>query len=141
MREVVGKMRALAEVLLSLAEGRSSLPDLTSVVATPSGTCDLVQSVVDQLERKYGSIDDGIHAALELFESLYDAMHESSLRLLATLWCVAARIDGMHDVCNAIDLWIANNLTPRLRAYLLELADFQSDQTVKAHYTQLASLS
>ena len=86
----------------------------------------------------YGSIENGIDAAMLKFESSYETMGESSLFLMAALWGIAAHINGMHNVCDGIDLWITNNMTPRLRSHLMDLALAQSDAAIAAHYKQLA---
>jgi hypothetical protein len=140
MDEAARKIRLLAEAVIGSAKDRESLMDLSAVAALPSASVALVESIVSQMERKLGSIESGLVATMATFESLYDTIGESSLFLMAALWGIAARINDLYDVCDGIDLWIANNLTPRLRSQLLDLALAQSDDTIAAHYKQLAGL-
>ena len=138
MDEVRRKVRLLAESVIRSAESSESVADLPAVAASPTDSLAFVESMVNLLARMHGSIENRIDAALLNFENSYDAMGESTLFLMAALWGIAAHVNGMNDVCDGIDLWITNNMAPRLRSHLMDLALAQSDAAIAAHYKQLA---
>ena len=140
MNENAERIQSLAEVMVGPEGLEGFLPVLNAVAASPSSCLVLTQSIADRLALRDGTIEQGLVAAMTLFEAINPVLGENSLFLMASLWGIAARLDGLHDVCDAIDLWIATKMTPGLGSYLLELSRAHSDEIVSSHYAQLAEL-
>ena len=137
MDGVVNKLQSLADAILNSPEAAASFPMLTSTAASPEYCAILARLIVDRLAETNRSMECGISAAMALFESFNNPKNETSLFLICNLFSIASD-HYMHDVCDAIDLWISNGMTPRLSSYLQELAQIQDDQDVGSHFILLA---
>ena len=93
--------------------------------------------VREQLTRAHDK--DKVSAVQQLMQNL-EALAEVSPTtgrvLMATLWLPASDL-RLHDVCDAIDLWIANGMSEELRRQLLPIAESESNAGSRKHLEQL----
>ena len=132
------EMHLLAKAVIRSVETGEIPTELPSVAASPSSSLALINAIVDEMKLRKGSIEDGLDATMELLEELYEIKGESSLFLMASLRTIAGSVTGFYDVGDSIGLWIQNNLSPRLRSYLLELGREIKDENISSHITQWA---
>jgi hypothetical protein len=79
-----------------------------------------------------------ISAAMEEIQKLAAIEPDAARLLMADLWPIASEA-YMHDVCDSIDLWIADRPSPSLISKLKELADTHHNAAVRNHWLGLLS--
>ena len=73
-----------------------------------------------------------------LFERLAEYSVSSACIFMAHLWPVASLWVGLHDVCDSIDLWLANNPGPEVKHHLVYLASSADAESVRRHFRDFA---
>jgi hypothetical protein len=115
--------------------------EVLQTLATLSKSAQESRRVVDALVENEAWLVSGECAAvsrsMEVLESLADQSESAACILMAHLWAVANALK-MHDVCDAIDLWISSCRSPELRQHLQMLAGSQGDANLRRHYEELA---
>jgi hypothetical protein len=85
------------------------------------------------------AVNDDVPAVQQLMgtlEALAEASPISARVLMATLWPAASRLH-LHDVCDAIDLWIVNGMVDELRRQLLRMVESERNDASRRHVQQL----
>jgi hypothetical protein len=81
--------------------------------------------------------DAAVHKTMCVLEAVADKSELVGCVLMAHLYPVADAQQS-HDVCNAINLWLAECKSPELRQHLLLLASRQGDDDLRRHYERMA---
>ncbi|HEX5245127.1 MAG TPA: hypothetical protein VFW23_17845 [Tepidisphaeraceae bacterium] len=97
---------------------------------------ELVQAAFTRVRRAGG---DDKHAVQHLMTSLEVLTEISPLTariLMATLWPVASQL-LLHEVCDAIDLWIVNEMSDVLRHRLRQMMESEHEESSRRHLERL----
>jgi hypothetical protein len=88
-------------------------------------------------ERTGGATEEEAVAKTQTkLESLSNMSQPIACILMASLWRIAGKIVGMHDVADAIDLWIQDCKSNELKVRLKLLSLSEDDAITRRHYEQ-----
>lgn len=118
---------------LSEFRDRRNIRLLRDIVASGSGRA-VIDSLVDA-NRPEESVND----AMAELENLAQLDEPLACLLMAYLWDIASDV-FMHDVCDAIDLWILHARGTELTSRLLQFAGSQTDDRVRSHFENLVKI-
>jgi hypothetical protein len=93
----------------------------------------LISALLDEPDSKEVSPEDLVARVQSVLEALARTDLVLAVGLMARLWPVADRL-RLHDICDAIDLWIAETKDPRLLHYLEDFARNEPDAALRRHY-------
>jgi hypothetical protein len=82
-------------------------------------------------------LDGALSEMMGIFECIAARSESTGCILMAHLWSPASNEIGMHDVCDAIDLWLTSHQRPELTPHLTYLADTSDEEAVRKHFRQL----
>ena len=92
----------------------------------------LIQEVLAHLQCAVGENEHSVQQLMTTLEALAETSPLSARVLMATLWPVAGRL-LLHDVCDAIDLWIVNQMSDDLRHRLQQMMESEHDEGSRSH--------
>jgi len=92
----------------------------------------LVSGLVDSAEIVAGTRDEAVSTVMARLESLQSVNRYLASCLMAYLWGIASE-QMMHDVCDAIALWMTSEPSAQLRAYLEALLSSTQDPDTRRH--------
>lgn len=128
------------QVLSSLSKATFD-PEVLQALQILSKSAHESRRVVDALMESQASLVYGecaaVYRSMEVLERLTDESESAACIFMAHLWLVANALK-MHDVCDAIDLWISSCRSPELKQHLQMLAGSQSVAHLRRHYEELA---
>ena len=78
------------------------------ITASPTSAEAFVKTLVARKVEAGGNLDAVLPEIQELFEQVADYSESTACVFMAHLWPIASEQIGMHDVCDSIDLWLAN---------------------------------
>jgi hypothetical protein len=114
---------------------QATLRSINVVVSSGNGS----SLICEVLFRARSAGNDEARAIQQLMrnlEALAVVSPTSARLLMATLWPAASRLH-LHDVCDAIDLWIANGMSDELKQQLLRVAESERDHGGRKHLEQM----
>jgi hypothetical protein len=125
-------------VLLSTIDARCV--DSMKLIAESTNLAEeFVRSLVSRKVEGGESLDIALPETQQLFERIADFSETTACIFMAHLWPIAGGQIGMHDVCNAIDLWLAHNTGSQIADHLKYIASSDEDEGVRRHFRQIAS--
>jgi len=89
-------------------------------------------------ERTLGKTEeDAISQTMLNLEALAETSEPVACILMAYLRAVPSHVVGMHDVYNAIDLWIVDCHSDDLTNWLKQMIEIEKDTIVRRHFESL----
>jgi hypothetical protein len=105
---------------------------ITGIVA--GGESASLLSAILRLARATSATDaDAAEETMERLEPLGEKVGPAACLLMAQLWGIAAGL-FLHDICDAIDLWMGACNSPLLAAGLSSMARSEADPALRRHY-------
>ena len=80
--------------------------------------------------------DARVAIVMQSLEEMAEHRRDAACCLMLSLWPVASEL-MLHDICGAIDLWIAHNLSATLVEHIRGLAAVETDPELKRYYEGL----
>ena len=80
---------------------------------------------------------EAVAILMNSLETLAEANRSLACIFMASLWGVASD-EGIHDICDAIDLWLRSETSDEVRGHLKGLALVEPDDDKRRHYEQLS---
>jgi hypothetical protein len=112
---------------------------LLSIMAKSIETSESFVSALLTSQSPPGKKDSGsVYGTMRILETLADKIKPIGCILMAHLYQIADAL-FMHDVCNAIDLWVADCNSPELKLHLRKLVSYEKDDDLRRHYEQMSS--
>jgi hypothetical protein len=110
--------------------------DLLDQIIDQQAVSRLVSVLVSNARESGKTQEDALEQAMAELESLGNTSKPVACILMASLWPIAAAVVGMHDICDAIDLWIDDCNSERLNTQLEFLARSVGDGRIRKHYDE-----
>lgn len=82
--------------------------------------------------------EDGVNFLMRRIEELAEVDYTGACILMIALWPIASEA-FMHDICDAIDLWIVSNPSSSLLDYLRRLSQDEPNHDQRRHWDSLAA--
>ncbi|MCE9545951.1 MAG: hypothetical protein K8T25_10590 [Planctomycetia bacterium] len=82
---------------------------------------------------------EAVYRTMRLLEEVAEKSELPACILMAHLWLISNDL-RMHDICDAIELWLTNCKSSDLGRYLLMLANSQDDERVRRRFEKLAAV-
>ena len=86
-----------------------------------------------------GEAPDRVASVMRLLEELAEHKRDTACCLMLSLYPVASEV-MMHDVCDAIGLWIAHNRSAAVLAEITRLTESETDPDLKRYYEGLLKI-
>jgi hypothetical protein len=111
----------------------NSLAVLQKAAIQTGSALELVKDLISGETATCENEVDSVSQAMLLIEALGKTDPVTACILMAHLWPIAGRL-YMHDVCDAIDLWIWKYNSPELASHLRLIASLEKDQFIQQHF-------
>lgn len=95
-----------------------------------------VRTLVSRSVESGKSIDFVLPEMQQFFERIADYSTSTACVFMAHLWPIAKMQIGMHDVCDSIDLWLANNTDSHILHHLRHIASSAENESIREHFRQ-----
>lgn len=105
-------------------------------VVLSGGAPMLIKEVVARLQRAEGDDEHSVQQLMTNLEAFAGTSPLSARILMASLWPIASGL-LLHDVCDAIDLWIVNEISDDLRRHLRQMMKSEREDSSRAHLERL----
>lgn len=128
----------LAVAIQALVGGRLEQMHRSAVdrVVLGGAASTLIQEVFARLECTVGDDEHSVQRLMTTLEALAEISPLSARILMAMLWPIAGRL-LLHNVCDAIDLWIVNQLSDDLRRHLRQMMESERNESSRSHLQRL----
>ena len=97
------------------------------------------RTLVSQRIRSGDDPDAILEETQEFFERIADQSELTACIFMVHLWPLASARIGMHDVCDAIMLWLAEHHQPEVTTHLNYIASSADHESVRERFRQLAA--
>ncbi|HMP80587.1 MAG TPA: hypothetical protein PKD54_14125 [Pirellulaceae bacterium] len=91
--------------------------------------------MIENQRQRGSTLYEAMVATMRRLETLAEHDEDSACALMVHLWSHASQLVGAHDVCDGIDLWIADNKSSLVRKQLEELLGM--DNVARVHFQQI----
>ncbi len=125
-------------VLLSNIDDRC-VDSMKLIAASTKSAEEFVRTLISRKVEGGENLDVALPEMQQLFERIADFSATTACIFMAHLWPIAGGQIGMHDVCDAIDLWLARNVGSQITDHLKSIASSAEDQGVQRHFQQMVS--
>lgn len=112
------------------------IADLTREIIENGGSSRLLLELVSSEKQIDLNQESVVRQTMSVLESFADKAPDLACILMCDLWSLASD-QFIHDVCDAIDLWIASCDSKELVGHLKELAKSESEPNKRKHFQQL----
>jgi hypothetical protein len=120
---------------ISLGNVAQSALEVLDAMVEGGQVAQLASAVLSAEQLSCATKEDAVRQTMRKFESLAATSQPTACALMARLWPVASGL-FMHDVCDAIDLWIASCASDTLSDQLKLMAQSESDPNNRRHYEE-----
>jgi len=115
----------------SLSQWRNVLMNESS---KPELLNQFVETLIDDMTESGLERSFAVSNAMRCFERISEWSESISCILMAHLWRHASTQSGLHDICDAIVLWLTNCKSTELGIHLRYLAASSTDEAVRQHF-------
>ena len=110
--------------------------DLLDRVVSGGDTARLLSGITDRERQSCQTEDEVITRTMRNLESLAEVSEPIACALMANLWSLAGDL-YLHEICDAIDLWISACNSDKLTSQLIQMAVSEQDVDKQQHYKSL----
>ena len=103
-----------------------------SVAFTRNGAANVVALLLDNAAAKGKNSEEQVSDAMQCLEAMAEYQIDDACCVMIALWPRASHL-MLHQVCDAIDLWICNNRSSKIIEYMRELILSESDPEIRCH--------
>ena len=96
----------------------------------------LIHDTLARVRGAVGNDEKAVQQVITILEALSEISPLSARILMATLWPIAGRL-LLHDVCDAIDLWVVNETSDDLKSQLRKIMESERDEGSRRHLERL----
>ena len=93
----------------------------------------VIESLLNNDDNDNRVAEDRVYIVMESLGAMAVYRVDAACQLMLSLWPTASDL-MMHDVCDAIGLWIWHNRTPAVIEYLKAVAAAEVDPDLKRHW-------
>ena len=135
MDEGNNELSRTAEAISDGDFAQGSIALLNKIVVEDAAS-HLVAKLVQNERRNCKTEEDAVSNVMLHLESLGNSFPLLACVLMAHLWPLAAGGLFLHEVCDAIDLWIQGCDSPELARQIKLIAASEADPDTRRHYQQ-----
>lgn len=96
------------------------------------GARTVIKRLLDHAAANEPDVEERVAVVMRLLEEMAQHQVDTACCLMLSLWPIASEL-MLHDVCDAIDLWIWDNRSPAVETHLRNAAASEIDPDVKRH--------
>lgn len=126
------------ESLLGGALTEQILPALKAIASSPEVSEYFVKNLVAQQARDGNDVDDVLETTLAILERMAASAKTTACIFMTYLWVLAGNRQGMHDICDTIDLWIDDNNGVDLIPHLNRITEAADTEPMRARFHNAA---
>ena len=96
------------------------------------GSAFVIESLLNEAAAEATTVEKRVAIAMESLEAMAEYQVDVACCLMLALWPIASEL-RMHDVCNAVDLWIWHNRSTAVIEHIKQLTASEFDPRLKRH--------
>lgn len=127
---------AIASRILEEHPDETVLAAMRASLDEPEMVSNIVSSIVT-IPLSCNSAPLSVAVAMARLEAIAEVDAEIACCLMAHLWMHASENSGEFDVCDAVDLWIANTHSPLVAKHLRFLAEMSPHPGSRKHFQSM----